>query len=120
MHFRNWIGATISASRQAIPARRKQMEIDMISNSTLRRTAAAVFLVGLLGTGSALAQGRSVVDCWKTPDGAACENQREPAHQGMATVPGVSPIQPVQPYAAAQLPDSPEPNGSDHKAGHGG
>jgi hypothetical protein len=100
---------------------RKEISMTTFYLQRAGTTAAALALVALLSTGAALAQGKShKVDCDKTPDSADCVKQPQAAHQGTATTPGVTPIQPAQPPATGQLPASDQPSGGSNKPGHGG
>jgi hypothetical protein len=70
------------------------MEANMITRHIPSLLSAAFLLASAFGVTPALSQGREV-NCDRVPNHPWCTQQAVPAHSGTATVPGQSPITPV-------------------------
>jgi hypothetical protein len=66
----------------------------MVTRHISSLLSAAFLLAGAFGVTPALSQGREV-NCNRVPNHSVCAQQAVPAHSGVATVPGQSPITPV-------------------------
>jgi hypothetical protein len=64
--------------------------------------SAAVLFAGAFGVAPALSQGREV-NCNRVPNHSLCAQQAMPAHSGVATVPGQSPITPIDARSLSEV-----------------